>query len=182
MEAKVGHFRGAGPCLVLSLLVLCSCQRAGGPPDAVRPEKGFGNLGGSTFQSLGLQRKSLSRERELLEMELQWLDLRQRQVEAEIELRQAMEFENALALEMARFGEMDKRLPGEKGFIEPSQRRAWETRLLGRKRETEKAAARVRLVDRDMKDLLGKITHRGFLPPASQAGQTGKLVPEPVVP
>ena len=100
-------------------------------------------------------------------MELQWLDLRQRQVEAEIELRQAMEFENALALEMARFGEMDKRLPGEKGFIDSSQRRAWETRLLGRKRETEKAAARVRLVDRDMNDLLGKISHRGFLPPAA---------------
>ena len=115
-------------------------------------------------------------------MEFQWLVLRQKLVKSEIELRQAREFENALALEMARYGEMEKRFPGEKGFIDPAQRRAWDARLLGRKRETEKAAARVRLLVRDMNDLIGKISHHGFIPPDGQSGQISKPVADQVVP
>ena len=115
-------------------------------------------------------------------MEFQWLVLRQKLVKSEIELRQAREFENALAMEMARYGEMEKRFPGEKGFIAPAQRRAWDARLLGRKRETEKAAARVRLLVRDMNDLIGKISHHGFIPPDVQSGQISKPDADQVVP
>ena len=150
--------------------------------DHNQPMKGFGGMGDDSFQSLSLKRKNLAKEKKYLEMELQWLILRQKQVQAEIELRQALEFENALALEMARYGEFDKRLPGDVGFIDPSQRRAWETRLLGRKRESENAAARVRLIARDMKDLLGKISHHGFIPPTSKSGMSGQPVSDPVIP
>jgi len=139
-------------------------------------------LGGASFQTLSLERKNVAKEKKLLEMELQWLVLRQKLVKAEIELRQAREFENALALEMARYGEMEKRFPGEKGFIDPAQRRAWDVRLLARKGETEKASARVRLLVRDMKDLIGKISHHGFIPPDGQPGQTSKPVARQVVP
>lgn len=139
-------------------------------------------MGDDSFQSLALKKKNLAKEKKYLEMELQWIVLRQKQIQAEIELRQALEFENALALEMARYGEFDKRLPGEVGFIDPSQRRAWETRLLGRKHESEKAAARVRLIARDMKDLLGKISHYGFLPPTSQSAKSGQPVSDPLIP
>ena len=94
----------------------------------------------------------------------------------------ALEFENTLALEMARYGEFEKRLPGEEGFIDPSQRRAWENRLLGRKRESDKAAARVRLIARDMKDLLGKVSLHGFIPPTNQSGKSINPVSDPVIP
>ena len=101
-------------------------------------------------------------------MEVKWLVLRQKIVLAEIDAKLAKESEVRLALEMARFGEMEKMLPGEEGFIEQGQRRAWETRLRVRKEETAKAEAKVRLLIRDMNDLLGKLAHRGFKPPVAQ--------------
>ena len=150
--------------------------------DQNQPVRGFGGLGDASFQSLSSERKNVGREKKLLEMELQWLVLRQKLVKAEIELRQAREFENALALEMARYGEMEKRFPGKEGFIDPAQRRAWDARLLGRRQETEKSAARVRLLVRDMKDLVGKISHHGFIPPDGQPEQASKPVADQVVP
>lgn len=107
-------------------------------------------------------------QRKLLEMEVKWLVLRQKIALAEIDAKLAKESEVRLALEMARFGEMEKMLPGEEGFIEQGQRRAWETRLRVRKEETAKAEAKVRLLIRDMNDLLGKLAHRGFKPPVGQ--------------
>ena len=182
METEVAYPRGAGLGLALSLFVLCSCQRTERSFDQNSPYRGFEGLKGASLQSLSLERKNVAEERKLLEMELKWLALRQKVVEAEIELRQAREFENALALEMARYGEMEERFPGKEGFIAPTQRRAWDARLLVRKRETEKAAARVRLLVRDMKDLVGKISHYGFTPPVGQSGQKGKPVSDQVVP
>jgi hypothetical protein len=182
LEKEVAYSRGVGLVLALSAFALCSCQRTEHTLDQNLPERGFGGLGEASFQSLSLKRKNLAKEKKLLEMEFQWLVLRQKLVRSEIELRQAQEFENALALEMARYGEMEKRFPGEEGFIDPAQRRAWDARLIGRKQETEKAAARVRLLVRDMNDLIGKISHHGFIPPDGQSGQTSKPVAEQVVP
>ena len=101
-------------------------------------------------------------------MEMKWLVLRQKLVLSEIDAKLAKESEVSLAVKMARFGEMEKMLPGEEGFIEQSQRRAWETRLCVRREETVKAEAKVRLLNRDMNDLLGKLAHRGFKPPVSK--------------
>ena len=101
-------------------------------------------------------------------MEMKWLVLRQKIVLSEIDAKLAKESEVKLALDMARFGEMEKMLPGEEGFIEQGQRRAWETRLRIRKEETAKAEAKVRLLVRDMNDLLGKLTHLGYKPPVGQ--------------
>jgi len=182
LETEVAYSRGAGLGLALWVFALCSCQRAERALDQNHPERGFGGLGGVSFQSLSLERKHIAKEKKLLEMELQWLVLRQKLVKSEIELRQAREFENALALEMARYGEMEKRFPGEEGFIDSAQRSVWDARLLARKRETEKASARVRLLVRDMKDLIGKISHHGFTPPDGQLGQTSKPDPDQVVP
>jgi len=101
-------------------------------------------------------------------MEMEWLVLRQKLVLSEIDAKLAKESEVSLAVKMARFGEMEKMLPGEEGFIEQSQRRAWETRLRVRREETVKAEAKVRLLIRDMNDLLDKLAHRGFKPPVGQ--------------
>ena len=62
-------------------------------------------------------------------MEMKWLVLRQKLVLSEIDAKLAKESEVSLAVEMARFGEMEEMLPGEEGFIEQGQRQAWETRL-----------------------------------------------------
>ena len=101
-------------------------------------------------------------------MEMKWLVLRQKLVLAEIDTKLAKESEVKLAVEMARFGEMEKMLPGEEGFIDSSQRKAWGTRLRVRREETAKAEAKVRLLVRDMNDLLGNLTYRGFKPPVSR--------------
>ena len=121
-----------------------------------------------THQALHAEKNELESQRKLLEMEVKWLVLRQKIALAEIDAKLAKESEVRLALEMARFGEMEKMLPGEEGFIEQGQRRAWETRLRVRKEETAKAEAKVRLLIRDMNDLLGKLAHRGFKPPVGQ--------------
>ena len=60
-------------------------------------------------------------------------------------------------------------LPGRKALSSRARRRAWETRLRVRKEETAKAEAKVRLLIRDMNDLLGKLAHRGFKPPVGQS-------------
>ena len=49
-------------------------------------------------------------------MEVKWLVLRQKIALAEIDAKLYKESEVRLALEMARFGEMEKMLPGEEGF------------------------------------------------------------------
>ena len=123
---------------------------------------------GVTHQAFHSEKNDLESQRKLLEMEVKWLVLRQKIVLAEIDAKLAKESEVRLALEMARFGEMEEMLPGEEGFIEQGQRRAWETRLRVRKEETAKAEAKVRLLIRDMNDLLGKLAHRGFKPPVAQ--------------
>ena len=56
-----------------------------------------------------------------MEMELKWLVLRQKLVAARIEVESAREAELKLALDMARYGDMEERLPSERGFIEATQ-------------------------------------------------------------
>lgn len=153
---------------MLWLLTLCSCRQPEYPRADVPSQRGFAALEGVTHQALHAEKSDLESQRKLLEMEVKWLVLRQKIALAEIDAKLAKESEVRLALEMARFGEMEKMLPGEEGFIEQGQRRAWETRLRVRKEETAKAEAKVRLLIRDMNDLLGKLAHRGFKPPVGQ--------------
>ena len=75
-----------------------------------------------------LKRSDLESQRKLLEMEVKWLVLRQKIALAEIDAKLAKESEVRLALEMARFGEMEKMLPGRKASLS-GQRWVWETRL-----------------------------------------------------
>ena len=168
MEKEVTNSNKGRILVALLLLSLGSCQQPYGPQGEVRSPRGFPALSGATYKALHAEKSDLETKRKLLEMEIQWLVLRQKLVLSQIDAKLAKESEVRLAVEMARFGEMEKLLPGEEGFIEPGQRRAWETRLRVRREETAKAEAKVRLLVRDMNDLLGKLTHRGFKPPVNE--------------
>lgn len=164
MEKEITIFKGAVFWLSILLLALCSCRSA---DDRFRQQvieggRGFASLSETSPQALSHERDAIVKERKLLEMELEWLLLRQKFTGAEIDLRLAHESEIKLALEMSRFGEMEKRLPGDKGFIDPGQRIAWEARLAHRREETIKARTRIRLLQRDLRDLEGKFSHRGL--------------------
>jgi len=168
LEKEIASSRRAGFGLALWLLTLCSCRQPEYSQGDDHSQRGFAALGGVSHQALHAEKTDLERKRKLLEMEMKWLVLRQKLVLSEIDAKLAKESEVSLAVEMARFGEMEEMLPGEEGFIKQGQRRAWETRLRVRREETAKAEAKVRLLIRDMNDLLGKLAHRGFKPPVGQ--------------
>ena len=62
-------------------------------------------------------KRAIWRAKENFEMEVKWLVLRQKIALAEIDAKLAKESEVRLALEMARFGEMEKMLPGRKASL-----------------------------------------------------------------
>jgi len=74
-----------------------------------------------------------------------------------------------LAAQMAQFGSMDQRIPGE-GFINSEQRVRWNAQLEGRKKVRITAEARANLLRRDLEDLRVEIVKEGFSVP------TGSLV------
>ena len=170
-----------GSLLILWVLAFCSCRRGAELADQ-SPVRGFPFLGEATPQSLSAEKKKSVRDRQAMEMELKWLVLRQKLVAARIEVESAREAELKLALDMARYGDMEERLPGKRGFIEAGQRKAWESRLLFKSEERERAQTVVRLLLRDMKDLEGKLSHRGFVPPLPLEKTVGESLPEGQVP
>ena len=102
-------------------------------------------------------------------LELDWLELRTRVVQAQFVTNQARLAENALAKEMARLGSLDRRFPDAKGFIDPIQRKGWDARLLQRSQEVSQAEARERLLAREMRELRALLAKEGFPIPDQSA-------------
>ena len=93
--------------------------------------------------------------------------LRQKIALAEIDAKLAKESEVRLALKWLDSERWRRCFPGRKASLSRAAP-GWETRLRVRKEETAKAEAKVRLLIRDMNDLLGKLTHLGYKPPVGQ--------------
>tara|TARA_B100001057_G_scaffold338014_2_gene338829 strand:+ start:5408 stop:5953 length:546 start_codon:yes stop_codon:yes gene_type:complete len=164
LETEIASSKRVSLWLAFGLLTLCSCRQTD-PRGDHHGQRGFAALEGVTYKALHAENADLVSQRKLLEMEMQWLVLRKKLLLSEIDAMLAKESEISLAVQMARFAEMEELLPGEEGFIEEGQRRGWETRLRVRREETAKAATKARLLQRDMNDLLGKLARRGFEPP-----------------
>ena len=92
--------------------------------------------------------KSLDR----LKDESKWLKLRTRVVEARKLATRTKLSELELAKEMAKYGGLNDRLPGESGFIKHSQRGVWNTKLMDKKNTSERTAAIARVLERDLND------------------------------
>ena len=120
LEKEIASRMRVGSLLILWVLAFCSCRREAELADQ-SPVRGFPVLGEATPQSLSAEKKKSVRDRQAMEMELKWLVLRQKLVAARIEVESAREAELKLALDMARYGDMEERLPGERGFIEAGE-------------------------------------------------------------
>ena len=96
-----------------------------------------------------------------LAFESEWLDLRTQVVEAEKYTSECRASELTLAGQMANFGSMDQRIPGE-GFINAEQRVRWNAQLEIKKKARVTAEARANLLRRDLEDLRVEIERAGF--------------------
>ena len=96
-----------------------------------------------------------------LAFESEWLDLRAQVVEAEKYASECRASELTLAGQMAKFGSMDQRIPGE-GFINAEQRVRWNAQLEIKKKARVTAEARANLLRRDLEDLRVEIGQAGF--------------------
>ena len=75
---------------------------------------------------------------------------------------QSRESSLKLEREFSHFKGLDNRFPSPQGFILEKKKREWEVRLQVKKEETNRLEARVRLLNRDMVELVDKLTHKGF--------------------
>ena len=97
-----------------------------------------------------------------LELELEWLNLRKEIVLAKTRSNQSRESSLKLEREFSHFKGLDNRFPSPQGFILEKKKREWEVRIRVKKEETKRLEARVRLLNRDMVELVDKLTHKGF--------------------
>ena len=131
--------------------------------DSDLPSKADG-FSHNSFVEIIQQAENNQRKKKSLVLESEWLKLRLQVVEAEKYACSARSAEFELASEMARFGSLDKKLPGE-GFIGGHQRIHWNAQLESMRSSTITAEARSNLLRRDLFDLRQKIVDLGYQVP-----------------
>jgi hypothetical protein len=128
--------------------------------DSDHPSKAD-SFSNNSYIEISQQAEENRRKKKSLVLESEWLKLRLQLVEAEKYVCSVRSVELKLASEMARFGSLDKKLPGE-GFIEGNQRNHWNAQLESRRSSTITAEARANLLRRDLFDLRQKIVDLGY--------------------
>lgn len=131
--------------------------------DSDLPSKADG-FSHNSFVKISQQAEENHRKKKSLVLESEWLKLRLQVVEAEKYACSTRSAELELAAEMARFGSLDKKLPGE-GFIGGNQRAHWNAQLESMHSSTITAEARANLLRRDLFDLRKKIVDLGYQVP-----------------
>lgn len=150
------------------MVLLASCypsRNYSAPGDEINRESGFD----LREDSIAEERAYYLRQEKKQKLELDWLKLRTRVVQAQFITNQARLAENTLAKEMARYGSLDRRFPDAQGFIDPIQRNGWDTRLLQHRQEVSQAEARERLLAREMGELRALLAKEGFPIPDQSA-------------
>ena len=100
--------------------------------------------------------------------ELSWTKLRQKIVEAELELNRYEISENNFVKSMSRFEKMNCEFPSKNGFTTKITKKVLETQLMNCQKKTRKARARVSLRYRELHDFWFKITESGFFTPVME--------------
>ncbi len=146
------------------LLIFSGCQSGRSLDSSEKPEDAFTQ---SSFEEISLELKEQEDLKQSLQFESEWLKLRSQFIDAEKYARECRIAELKLAAEMARFGSLDQRLPGQ-GFITDVQRDRWNTQLETKKATRITAVARANLLLRDLKDLEDNINKAGYQVSQSQ--------------
>ena len=141
------------------LLLLFSCQSNRGTPTFSKQND---HLSDVQNQSLDAESEQLSEKLRALDLESEWLSLRKLIVDAETRSCVVRQSELKLKSDYEKFKALNHRFPSEQGFITESKRMEWEARIKVRMEETNKHRARVRLLNRDMKDLEAKLYRKGY--------------------
>ena len=141
----------------------CHFNRTGSvDSDLLSKADGFSH---NSFVEISQQAQENQQKKKALVLESEWLKLRLQVVGAEKYACSARSAELELASELARFGSLDKKLPGE-GFIGGNQRVHWNAQLESMRSSTITAEARANLLRRDLFDLRQKIVDLGYQVPA----------------
>jgi hypothetical protein len=149
----------------LCLIGISSChfnRTATIDSDLLSKADGFSH---NSFVEISQQAQENQQKKKALVLEFEWLKLRLQVVGAEKYACSARSAELELASELARFGSLDKKLPGE-GFIGGNQRVHWNAQLESMRSSTITAEARANLLRRDLFDLRQKIVDLGYQVPA----------------
>ena len=151
----------------ISLLLawVAGCQ-SGRDPTA--GQLGKGTLDGfehRSYESIAAKLKKSEDRKKSLILEGEWLKLRAQVVDAEKYACECQLSELSLALEMARFGSFDQRLP-RTGFINDEERTRWNAQLEVKRANRITAEARASLLRRDLHDLSKSIEKEGYSIPA----------------
>jgi len=149
----------------LCLIGISSChfnRAATIDSDLLSKADGFSH---NSFVEISQQAQENQQKKKALVLESEWLKLRLQVVGAEKYACSARSAELELASELARFGSLDKKLPGE-GFIGGNQRVHWNAQLESMRSSTITAEARANLLRRDLFDLRQKIVDLGYQVPA----------------
>lgn len=152
------------PFYLVFLLIFSGCQSGRSLDSSEKPEDAFTQ---SSFEEISLELKEQDDLKQSLQFESEWLKLRSQFIDAEKYARECRIAELKLAAEMARFGSLDQRLPGQ-GFITDVQRDRWNTQLETKKATRITAGARANLLLRDLKDLEDNINKAGYQVSQSQ--------------
>jgi hypothetical protein len=147
--------------VLVTLCAASSCRTTSSlPAESPAEAKTDGFIHGS-LDDINQAIKENHKHGRALAFESEWLDLRTQVVEAEKYASECRASELTLAGQMAKFGSMDQRIPGE-GFINAEQRVRWNAQLEIKKKARVTAEARANLLRRDLEDLRVEIEQAGF--------------------
>jgi hypothetical protein len=137
-------------------------QPIGGDSNETGPSELFDP---GSLQSVKQKHKENFIQGKKLEEEAEWLRMRLQMVEAEMHATLVRGTELKLRMEMAKYGQINERIPGEEGFINDRQRAIWDARMDITREEYRYAQAKVRLLQRDLDEIRERLAERGRYAP-----------------
>ncbi len=160
-----GDGRFAATFAALSLLVGFGCRSSAyeefafGEPVVLREDVNV------LPEDLAIARIALDdsrKELELARLRSEWLAGEQMLAKAWVAAAEASEREKSLAVQIARFKNLEAKLPGGEVPVDPHVMSQWEDKLRESAAETARRKAKVRLVLRDMNSLRQKAADAGI--------------------
>lgn len=133
------------------LFLACSCQQKAfiDEPKETELSDGFQS---DRIETVINDLENIEKKIIYLEDESDLLKIRSRWVDAQMSAARSRRGELQLAKEMAKYGRLNERLPGDSGFLNTGQRKNWNQTLHQKKKLSEQLFAIARLIERDLVD------------------------------
>lgn len=151
--------------VLVTLCAVIACRTTSNLPTESKVEPNRDGFIHGSIEEINQAIEVNQKQGRALAYESEWLKLRAQVVDAEKYVSECRASELTLAGQMAKFGSMDQRIPGE-GFINAEQRVRWNAQLEMKKKARVTAEARANLLRRDLEDFRVEIGQAGFSVPS----------------